>query len=187
LIDKTRNKTRNSLPCPQNSSIEHYPTPIESITLLLVLLSSSSSSYGSTAQFWPRSPLFGFHNNNLFYRTGLLVQRPTPNLGIVPCSLVEVYRRFRGAYSIIRARRQCAPLKRRSASTRLHGTVSQKAVIKNFRDLFQFPPQILSQFFTPRQFQFTSFTSCRSHVSHWVQLFEITVYCTLGAGLAQAV
>jgi hypothetical protein len=42
--------------------------------------SSSSSSYGCTAQFGPWPPLLEFRNNNLFYGAGLLVQRPTPNL-----------------------------------------------------------------------------------------------------------
>jgi hypothetical protein len=40
----------------------------------------TSSSYGSTAQFGPWHALLGFRNNNLFYRAGLLVQGPTPNL-----------------------------------------------------------------------------------------------------------
>jgi hypothetical protein len=38
------------------------------------------SSYGSAAQYGPWPPLLGFRNNNLFYRAGLLVQLPTPNL-----------------------------------------------------------------------------------------------------------
>jgi hypothetical protein len=45
---------------------------------------------------------------------------------IALCSLVEVDRRFRGGYFIMSDN---VPLKRRSASTRLHGAVSQKAVI----------------------------------------------------------
>jgi hypothetical protein len=35
---------------------------------------------GSSAQFRPSPPLTRFRNKNLFYGTGLLVQRPTPNL-----------------------------------------------------------------------------------------------------------
>jgi hypothetical protein len=46
----------------------------------VVLNQSSSSSHGSTAKIGPWPPLLGFHNNNFFYRSGLLVQRPTPNL-----------------------------------------------------------------------------------------------------------
>jgi hypothetical protein len=42
----------------------------------------------------------------------------------VPCNLVEVDRRFRGAHW-----RQYALLKCRSTSTRLHGAISQKPVI----------------------------------------------------------
>jgi hypothetical protein len=60
---------------------------------------------------------------------------------IVPCSLVAIYRRFRGAYSLyhhgeeydagekVRLDTGATPLKRRPISTRLHGATSQKAVI----------------------------------------------------------
>jgi hypothetical protein len=43
----------------------------------LILSSSSSSSYGSTAQFGPWPPLMGFRNNNLYYRAGSSAQPPT--------------------------------------------------------------------------------------------------------------
>jgi hypothetical protein len=46
---------------------------------------------------------------------------------IAICSLVEVYRRFRGAYCL--CHQSDAPLKRRYTSTRLHSAISQKAVI----------------------------------------------------------
>jgi hypothetical protein len=53
---------------------------------------------------------------------------------VAPCSLVEIYRRFRGDYWVHRHPspwwwRQQALLKRRSISTRLHGATSQKTVI----------------------------------------------------------
>jgi hypothetical protein len=53
---------------------------------------------------------------------------------IAPCSLVEVDRRFRGAYCLhhqddeLIALMIIAPLKRRSISTTLHGAIFQKAV-----------------------------------------------------------
>jgi hypothetical protein len=47
---------------------------------LICVWSSSSSSYGSTAQIGPWPTLLVFRNNNPFTGTGLLVQRPTPNL-----------------------------------------------------------------------------------------------------------
>jgi hypothetical protein len=43
---------------------------------------------------------------------------------IVPCSLIEVHRYFRGAYCL----QHKGPLKRRSASTKLHGVISQKVI-----------------------------------------------------------
>jgi hypothetical protein len=47
-----------------------------------------------------------------------------------PCRLVEIYRRFRGAYWLIAWWwRQEAPLKRQSISTRLHSATSQRTVI----------------------------------------------------------
>jgi hypothetical protein len=55
---------------------------------------------------------------------------------IAPSSFVEVHRRFRGAYylenegdEVIALMLQYAPLKRQSASTRLHDATSQKAAI----------------------------------------------------------
>jgi hypothetical protein len=48
--------------------------------ILLDLICLISSSYGSTAQIGAWPPLWGFRNNNPFYRAGLLVQRPTSNL-----------------------------------------------------------------------------------------------------------
>jgi hypothetical protein len=55
---------------------------------------------------------------------------------IAPCGLVEIDRRFRGAYCLHQGEvwspwwwRQCASLKRRYTSTRLHGAVSQKGVV----------------------------------------------------------
>jgi hypothetical protein len=58
---------------------------------------------------------------------------------IALCSLIVVYRRFRGAYclhllsneSIPWWWRQHAPLKRRSSTTRLQGAISQKALTFN--------------------------------------------------------
>jgi hypothetical protein len=47
---------------------------------ILAVVKHESSSYGSTAQFDPRPPLLGFLDNNLFYRTELLVQRTSLNL-----------------------------------------------------------------------------------------------------------
>jgi hypothetical protein len=48
-----------------------------------------------------------------------------------PCSLIEVDRRFRYAYCLqpLGVSSQYVPLKRRSTSMRLHGAISQKAVI----------------------------------------------------------
>jgi hypothetical protein len=48
---------------------------------------------------------------------------------IAPCSLVDVDRRFRGAYCLHHQSNPHRPLKRRSTPTRLHGAISQKAVI----------------------------------------------------------
>jgi hypothetical protein len=45
-----------------------------------------------------------------------------------PCGLVELDRRFRGAYCL-HHRDQYASLKRRSTTTRPHGVISQKALI----------------------------------------------------------
>jgi hypothetical protein len=49
---------------------------------------------------------------------------------VVPCSLIEVYRRFRGTCCLHHQRwRQKLPLKRRKTSTRLHGAITQKTAI----------------------------------------------------------
>jgi hypothetical protein len=51
---------------------------------------------------------------------------------VAPCSLVEVDRRFRGAYCLLQHRpedRQYVPLKRRSTPTRLNGAISQWTVV----------------------------------------------------------
>jgi hypothetical protein len=48
--------------------------------------------------------------------------------GIAPCSLVVVDRCIRGAYCL-HQHRQFAHSKRRSTTTRLHGAISQKALI----------------------------------------------------------
>jgi hypothetical protein len=54
-------------------------------------------------------------------------------LGLAPCGIVNVNRRFRGVYWW---RRKYAPLKHQSVSTRLHGAISQKAAIFEFRTCF---------------------------------------------------
>jgi hypothetical protein len=50
-------------------------------------------------------------------------------LDIAPCSLAEVYRRFRGACCLHHQGLMIEALKRRSISTRLHDATSQTTVI----------------------------------------------------------
>jgi hypothetical protein len=67
-------------------------------------------------------------------RAGLdvVVKRKSSNMtvfwDVAPCCIVEVYRRFRGAY-YLHLQGDELPLKRREISTRLHGATSQKTAI----------------------------------------------------------
>jgi hypothetical protein len=75
----------------------------------------------------------GLHRSTVMFRTedGAILGFKTTNMtafwDMSSCSLIEKYRRFRGAYCLLSSGR--LPLERRSTLTELRGAICQKAII----------------------------------------------------------
>jgi hypothetical protein len=94
----------------------------------------------TTQTFWPNNASrrkvnchsFQFKKKIYNLRWNAYMFKLTVFWDVAPCSLVDIYRRFRGACCPHPSPdwwRQQAPLKHWSISSRLHGSISQKTVI----------------------------------------------------------